>query len=172
MQALKEAGLVSKIAEKAKIIASGDLDQKVTVTGLAVTQAAKAAIEKAGPSISMITPLSKRSEAMPSASCNSPAPRRWPWFVGMLDSCQRHPNVDSSTANVGFSTESLRPRSEFKAKTASKLAAIANNPTCQALGDAACALSTAFCSGGSQASVCEPSFSLPSKLRSPCNATA
>ncbi len=48
LQALKDAGLVSQFAEKAKIIASGELDKKVTVKGVAVTKGAKAAIEKAG----------------------------------------------------------------------------------------------------------------------------
>ncbi len=46
--ALKTAGVVSVSALRAKVIASGDIDKKVTVKGLAVTAGAQKAIEAAG----------------------------------------------------------------------------------------------------------------------------
>ena len=48
LQALKDAGVVSARALKAKVIASGKLDRAVTVKGLATTPGARAAIEAAG----------------------------------------------------------------------------------------------------------------------------
>ena len=51
LQALKEAGIVSARALKAKVIAAGKLDKAVKVKGLAVTPGARAAIEAAGGSV-------------------------------------------------------------------------------------------------------------------------
>ena len=51
LQALKEAGIVSSRALKAKVIASGKLDKAVKVKGLTVTPGARAAIEAAGGSV-------------------------------------------------------------------------------------------------------------------------
>jgi large subunit ribosomal protein L15 len=51
LAALKAAGIVSKRAERAKVIASGALTQPVTVKGLKVTPGARAIIEAAGGSI-------------------------------------------------------------------------------------------------------------------------
>jgi large subunit ribosomal protein L15 len=51
LAALKAAGIVSRLASGAKIILSGALSRKVTVTGVGVTKGAKAAIEAAGGSI-------------------------------------------------------------------------------------------------------------------------
>jgi large subunit ribosomal protein L15 len=48
MLALKQAGVVSQMAREAKVIASGKLERKVSLKGLAVTKGAKAAIEAAG----------------------------------------------------------------------------------------------------------------------------
>jgi len=48
LQSLKDAGIVSARAQKAKVIASGKLDRAVTVKGLATTPGARAAIEAAG----------------------------------------------------------------------------------------------------------------------------
>ena len=49
--ALKQAGIVSDLHRSAKIILSGELTRKVTVSGIAATKGAKAAIEKAGGSV-------------------------------------------------------------------------------------------------------------------------
>ncbi len=51
LDALKKAGVITKGTEKAKVILSGEIDQAVTLKGLAVTKGAKAAIEKAGGNI-------------------------------------------------------------------------------------------------------------------------
>ncbi len=48
MAALKAADIISSIAKKAKIIASGELSDAITVRGVAVTKGARAAIEAAG----------------------------------------------------------------------------------------------------------------------------
>ncbi len=49
--ALKAAGVVPSIAKSAKVIKTGKLDKAVKLTGLAVTQGAKPAIEAAGGSV-------------------------------------------------------------------------------------------------------------------------
>jgi preprotein translocase subunit SecY len=51
LDALKAAGIVSKRAEQAKVIASGSLTGAVAVKGLKVTPGARALIEAAGGSI-------------------------------------------------------------------------------------------------------------------------
>jgi len=48
LEALKDAGLVSKNILRAKVFLSGDVTRAVTVKGLKVTGGAKAAIEAAG----------------------------------------------------------------------------------------------------------------------------
>jgi large subunit ribosomal protein L15 len=52
LAALKAAHLVSKTAEKVKVIASGKLDVAVTVSGLKVTPGARKIIEAAGGKVS------------------------------------------------------------------------------------------------------------------------
>ena len=49
--ALKQAGVVSELARHAKVILSGSISRKVSLTGLGVTAGAKAAIEAAGGSL-------------------------------------------------------------------------------------------------------------------------
>lgn len=49
--ALKQAGVVSDLARVVRVILSGNLTKKVTLTGLLVTKGAKAAIEAAGGSV-------------------------------------------------------------------------------------------------------------------------
>lgn len=48
---LKEAGVVSPLAQNARVILSGAISRKVTVRGLGVTKGARAAIEAAGGAI-------------------------------------------------------------------------------------------------------------------------
>ena len=52
--ALKAAGLVPAIAKSAKVIKTGKLERAVKLSGVAVTQGAKAAIEAAGGSIAEV----------------------------------------------------------------------------------------------------------------------
>jgi large subunit ribosomal protein L15 len=49
--ALKQAGVISDLARVVRVILSGNLSKKVTLTGLLVTKGAKAAIEAAGGSV-------------------------------------------------------------------------------------------------------------------------
>lgn len=51
MLALKQAGIVSQLAQTVKVIKSGELTKKVTLRGIQVTAGAKAAIEAAGGSL-------------------------------------------------------------------------------------------------------------------------
>lgn len=48
LQALKDAGLVSKRAKRAKIFLSGTIERAVVVKGVAVSKGARAALEAAG----------------------------------------------------------------------------------------------------------------------------
>lgn len=48
MLTLKQAGLVSEMAKVVRVILSGSITKKVSLTGLTVTKGAKAAIEAAG----------------------------------------------------------------------------------------------------------------------------
>jgi large subunit ribosomal protein L15 len=70
--ALKQAGLMSDLQRGAKVILSGELARKVTLTGIAATKGAKAAIEKAGgsvaelivaPKVRKLPPKEKRAAA-------------------------------------------------------------------------------------------------------------
>lgn len=51
LASLKEAGIVPRIAKRAKVIASGELTRKVAVNGVGVTKGARQAIEAAGGSV-------------------------------------------------------------------------------------------------------------------------
>lgn len=51
MAALYAAGIVPRLASRAKVILSGELTRKVTLVGIAATKGAKAAIEAVGGSI-------------------------------------------------------------------------------------------------------------------------
>ena len=50
-EALKQAGLVEKRAERAKIVMKGELTRAIKLRGIAVTAGARAAIEAAGGSV-------------------------------------------------------------------------------------------------------------------------
>ncbi len=54
LEGLKKAGLVSGDTKRAKIILAGKVDKAFTVSGIAASKGAKAAIEKAGGSIAAI----------------------------------------------------------------------------------------------------------------------
>jgi large subunit ribosomal protein L15 len=51
MLALKQAGMIPELAKVVRVILSGSITKKVTLTGLIVTKGAKAAIEAAGGSV-------------------------------------------------------------------------------------------------------------------------
>lgn len=48
---LKEAGVVPRLAARAKVILAGEIKRKITLKGVLATKGAKAAIEKAGGSV-------------------------------------------------------------------------------------------------------------------------
>ncbi len=48
LEALKKAGVITKVIRRAKIVASGSIERAVTVKGIGVTKGARAAIEAAG----------------------------------------------------------------------------------------------------------------------------
>ncbi len=48
LNTLKQAGVITKGMQFAKIVLSGNIDRAVTVRGVGVTQGARAAIEAAG----------------------------------------------------------------------------------------------------------------------------
>ena len=54
LESLKAAGLITSSIKRAKIMLSGEVTKKVTVEGIGVTKGAKAAIEKAGGSVTII----------------------------------------------------------------------------------------------------------------------
>jgi large subunit ribosomal protein L15 len=54
---LREAGLVNALADRAKVILSGEIKRKVSLQGIAATVGAKAAIEKAGGSVAEIAKI-------------------------------------------------------------------------------------------------------------------
>ena len=51
LMVLKQAGVVSALAQDARVIKSGELSRKVSVRGIGVTKGARAAIEAAGGSV-------------------------------------------------------------------------------------------------------------------------
>jgi large subunit ribosomal protein L15 len=55
LAALREAGLVNHKARQAKIVAKGDIDRAITLTGVRATAGAKKAIEAAGGSVGVET---------------------------------------------------------------------------------------------------------------------
>jgi len=59
LEGLKKAGLVSGDAKRAKIILAGKVDKAFTVSGIAASKGAKAAIEKAGGSIAAIVAVER-----------------------------------------------------------------------------------------------------------------
>jgi large subunit ribosomal protein L15 len=68
LASLKKAGLISGEVQRAKIILAGAVDKKFTVSGVAATKGAKAAIEKAGGSVA----VSEAPEAKPGKLVKKP----------------------------------------------------------------------------------------------------
>jgi large subunit ribosomal protein L15 len=59
LDGLKKAGLVPAETRRAKIILAGEVSKKFTVSGIAASKGAKAAIEKAGGSVAVIAAAEK-----------------------------------------------------------------------------------------------------------------
>src|SRR2546430_8118561 len=96
---LKEAGVVPGSAKRAKVIVSGKLTRKVTLTGVAVSKGARAAIEAAGGSTDAPIP--------------QPKPKREPKAVPVPQ-----PQAESQAAKGGAKSE--KRASEPKAASESK----------------------------------------------------
>jgi large subunit ribosomal protein L15 len=84
LKALKEAGVVPEATEVVKVILSGKLERKVSLSGLRVTKGARVAIEAAGGSIAELevkAPVGKgkkakaRTEAIAKAKARAEAPK-------------------------------------------------------------------------------------------------
>jgi large subunit ribosomal protein L15 len=84
LKALKEAGVVPEATEAVKVILSGKLERKVSLSGLRVTKGARVAIEAAGGSIAALevkAPVGKgkkakaRAEAIAKAKARAEAPK-------------------------------------------------------------------------------------------------
>jgi large subunit ribosomal protein L15 len=63
MEALRSAGVVSRLAHAAKVILSGKVTRAITVNGLAVTKGARAAIEAAGGTVNAPAPKADDAKA-------------------------------------------------------------------------------------------------------------
>ena len=63
LMVLKQAGIVSALAQDARVIKAGELSRKVVVRGVAVTRGAKVAIEAAGGSVEAVTKKSSKAKA-------------------------------------------------------------------------------------------------------------
>jgi large subunit ribosomal protein L15 len=59
LEGLKKAGLVPADSRRAKIILAGEVSKKFTISGIAASKGAKAAIEKAGGSVAAIAAVEK-----------------------------------------------------------------------------------------------------------------
>jgi len=59
LEGLKKVGLVPSEAKRAKIILAGKVDKKFTVSGIAASKGAKAAIESAGGSVAAIEKIER-----------------------------------------------------------------------------------------------------------------
>jgi len=62
LMVLKQAGVVSALAQDARVIKAGELSRKVVVRGVAVTRGARAAIEAAGGSVEAVAKKSSKAK--------------------------------------------------------------------------------------------------------------
>ena len=107
LAALKEAGVVPELARGAKVIVSGKLTRKVTLTGIAVSKGARAAIEAAGGSTDAPIP--------------QPKPKPEPRWKATLEAAQAKPGKDEAKAKADKS-QAKADKSEAKAKGEAKKA--------------------------------------------------
>jgi len=101
LAALKEAGVVPAFSNGAKVIVSGKLTRKVSLTGIAVSKGARAAIEAAGGSTDAPVPQPKPK----------PEPK---WVAAPKPEAQAKPGKDEAKAKAD--------KSEAKAKGEAKKA--------------------------------------------------
>src|SRR5712691_9760558 len=106
LAALKEAGVVPAFSNAAKVIVSGKLARKVSLTGIAVSKGARAAIEAAG------------------GSTDAPVPKPKPkWVAAPQSEAQAKPGKDEAKAKADKSEAKAKAdKSEAKAKGEAKKA--------------------------------------------------
>src|SRR6266851_3455087 len=110
LAALKEAGVVPAFSNGAKVIVSGKLTRKVSLTGIAVSKGARAAIEAAGGSTDAPVPQPKPK----------PEPK---WVAAPQPEAQAKPGKDEAKAKADKSEAKAKAdKSEAKAKGEAKKA--------------------------------------------------
>src|SRR6266702_1565814 len=110
LAALKEAGVVPAFSNAAKVIVSGKLARKVSLTGIAVSKGARAAIEAAGGSTDAPIPQPKPK----------PEPK---WVAAPQPEAQAKPGKDEAKAKADKSEAKAKAdKSEAKAKGEAKKA--------------------------------------------------
>jgi large subunit ribosomal protein L15 len=69
LMVLKQAGVISALAQDARVINSGELSRKISVRGIGVTKGAKAAIEAAGGTVAEVANavVAEKAKAKPEA---------------------------------------------------------------------------------------------------------
>jgi large subunit ribosomal protein L15 len=70
--ALKQAGLMSDLHRSAKVVLSGELTRKISLSGVATTKGAKAAIEAAGGSVADVV-VAEKVRKLPSKEARAAA---------------------------------------------------------------------------------------------------
>src|SRR5438128_3892839 len=98
---LKEAGVVPGSAKRAKVIVSGKLTRKVTLTGVAVSKGARAAIEAAGGSTDAPIPQPKPK----------PEPK---WVAAPQPEAQAKPGKDEAKAKAKADKSEAKAKGEAK----------------------------------------------------------
>jgi large subunit ribosomal protein L15 len=129
IKALKEAGVVPQATEVVKVILSGKLERKVSLTGLRVTKGARVAIEAAGGSIAAAeekAPVGKgkkakaRAEAIAKAKARAEAPKG----VGAeaADKAKAKPKPKAAKAAKGAVEPTAKAKDKAKPKSKDKKA--------------------------------------------------
>src|SRR6266705_1019778 len=101
LAALKEAGVVPAFSNAAKVIVSGKLARKVSLTGIAVSKGARAAIEAAGGSTDAPIPQPKPK----------PEPK---WVAAPPPEAQAKPGKDEAKAKAKADKSDARAKGEAK----------------------------------------------------------
>lgn len=125
LKALKEAGVVPETTEAVKVILSGKIERKVSLSGLRVTKGARAAIEAAGGSIAAIeekAPVGKgkkakaRTEAIAKAKARAEAPKGA--AAAPADKVKAKPKAPKADKGAGEPAAKSKPKSKAKGEKA------------------------------------------------------
>ena len=125
LKALKEAGVVPEVTETVKVILSGKIERKVSLSGLRVTKGARAAIEAAGGSIAAIeekAPVGKgkkakaRTEAIAKAKARAEAPKGA--AAAPADKAKAKPKAPKADKGAVEPAAKSKPKSKAKGEKA------------------------------------------------------